>query len=126
MKLAMDQALYLSPMIPTFNLKETISFFSDVLEFESVMETESYCIMAKDHLTVHLLRAGAEIGQMEFYLQVQNIDQVWNSIKDKIQDLKHKVPFDQEYGMREIHIAVPQTNTLMFIGSEIGSSAPKQ
>jgi hypothetical protein len=121
----MYQALYLSPMIPSYDLRETISFFKNVLEFNSIMDSETYGIVAKDNLTVHLLRAGKDIGQMEFYLEVQDVDQVWNYIKEKIQGLKYKEPFDREYGMREIHISVPQTNTLMFIGSEIGAQKQK-
>lgn len=38
------KALYLSPMIPSFNLSETSGFF-------------------KDNLTIHILPAGQDIGQ---------------------------------------------------------------
>jgi hypothetical protein len=40
-------------------------------------------------------------------------------MKDKLEDMKVREPFDQEYGMREIHIIVPGTKTLIFIGQEI-------
>ncbi len=115
----MYRALYLSPMIPSFHLAETAQFFREVLGFAAVMDTPEYAIYQKDNLTIHLLRAGKDIGQMEFYLEVDNLDGLWASIQDKVQGLKVREPFDREYGMRELHIEVPHTNTLLFIGQEI-------
>jgi hypothetical protein len=113
------KALHLSPMNPSFHIKETSEFFKDIMGFSSVMDTITYAILQKDNLTIHISRAGQDIGQMEFYLEVDNIDNLWVSIKDKLTRLKVREPFDQEYGMREIHVAIPQTNTLLFIGQEI-------
>lgn len=113
------RALYLSPMIPSYHLKETGSFFRDILDFSPVMDTESYAIYQKDNLSIHLLPAGTDIGQMEFYLEVNDIDGLWESIKDKLAGYRVKEPFNREYGMRELHIEVPYTNTLLFIGQEL-------
>lgn len=115
----MYKAKYLSPMIPSFDMEKTASFFKAVLFFEPVMETESYCIYQKDHLSIHILPAGQDIGQMEFYLEVDDLNQLWAAIKDKLSGIKVKEPFDQDYGMREVHIGIPSTNTLLFIGQEI-------
>lgn len=106
-------------MIPSYNLKETIGFFQVILGFSTLMDVDTYAIVQKDNLTIHLLPAGTDIGQMEFYLEVDDVDSVWAAIKDKVQGLKVKEPFDREYGMREIHIGVPHTNALLFIGQEI-------
>jgi hypothetical protein len=115
----MYKAKSLSPMIPSFKMEETVSFFKDLLHFNVFMDEETYAILYKDNSSVHVLRAGADIGEMEFYLEVDDIDQVWESIKDKLEGIKYKEPFDREYGMREIHIVIPQTKTLMFIGQAI-------
>jgi catechol 2,3-dioxygenase-like lactoylglutathione lyase family enzyme len=115
----MYKAKFLSPMVPSYDLKETVHFFKDTLGFSPVLDTETYAICQKDNLRIHVLRAGQDIGQMEFYLEVDNIDELWASIKDKVNGLKVKEPFNQEYGMREIHIAIPQSNTLLFIGQEL-------
>ena len=115
----MYKALFLSPMIPSYNIAETADFFKDLLGFSVVLDAETYAIYQKDNLTIHILRAGQNIGQMEFYLEVDNIENLWSAIKDKLSGLKVKGPFNQEYGMREIHIGIPQTNTLLFIGQEI-------
>ncbi|HEX5171487.1 MAG TPA: hypothetical protein VFW11_20055 [Cyclobacteriaceae bacterium] len=113
------KALYLSPMVPTRNMGETKNFFIDVLKFEMVRNDEQYVILHKNNLTVHLLNAGKDIGEMEFYLEVDDVDAVWGLMKDEIKGLKVKEPFNQPYGMREIHIEVPATNTLLFIGQPI-------
>lgn len=113
------KALYLSPMIPSFDVERTCEFFTDLLGFETYMDSDTYKILHKDNLTVHILRAGEDIGQIEFYLEVDNIDELWASIKEKVTGLKVKEPFNRDYGMREIHIEVPKTKTLLFIGQEI-------
>ena len=115
----MYKALYLSPMLPSFNIKETVSFFTNMLDFRIGKDDSAYSIVYKDNLTVHVLRAGKDIGQMEFYLEVDDVDAIWDSIKEKTADLKVRAPFDREYGMREVHVGVPYTNTLLFIGQEI-------
>jgi hypothetical protein len=56
------KALYLSPMIPSFNLSETSGFFKDTLGFSTVMENEAYIICQKDNLTIHILPVGQDIG----------------------------------------------------------------
>ncbi len=115
----MYKALYLSPMIPSFSITETAEFFRGVLNFSATMETGGYAILQKDGLTIHILSAGNDIGQMEFYLEVDNVDKLWAHISDKVKELKFRAPFDREYGMREIHIEIPQTRTLLFIGQVI-------
>lgn len=112
-------AKYLSPMIPSYNIEKTVSFFIDVLDFKIGRNDKSYFVLYKDNLTVHIQSAGKDIGEMSFYLAVDDIEKVWDGMKDKLGDIKVIEPFDQEYGMREIHVIIPETKTLMFIGQEI-------
>jgi len=114
----MYKALYISPMIPSYNMKETAAFFTDLLGFGRMMYTDGYIVLEKDNLTIHILNAGADIGEMEFYLNVDDVDAVWDDIKDKV-TTRVRAPFDREYGMREIHIIIPHTKTLLFIGQVI-------
>jgi catechol 2,3-dioxygenase-like lactoylglutathione lyase family enzyme len=113
------KAKYLSPMIPSFNIEKTASFFTDLLDFKVRRDEKTYVILYKDHVTVHILRAGADTGEMEFYFEVNDIEDVWNNMKDKLGGVKFKEPFNQEYGMREVHVIIPETKTLMFIGQVI-------
>jgi catechol 2,3-dioxygenase-like lactoylglutathione lyase family enzyme len=106
-------------MIPSTDLLETTCFFKDMLGFSIVMDNDAYVVCQKDHLTIHILRAGQDIGEIELYLEMDNVDALWSTIKDKVGGLKYKEPFDQEYGMREIHICIPHTNALLFIGQKL-------
>jgi hypothetical protein len=114
----MYKAIRVSPMIPSFNMKETAAFFIEFLGFSKYMNEDSYIILYKDDVTVHILNAG-DIGEMEFYLEVDEVDALWENIKDKLNGIKVRPPFDREYGMREIHIVIPQTKTLLFAGQVI-------
>ena len=108
----------ISPMIPSYNIPKTVSFFIELLDFKIWRDDDNYKILYKDEVSIHILRAG-DIGEMEFYMEVDNIDQVWNNMKDKLNGIKYKEPFDREYGMREVHIIIPETKTLLFIGQRI-------
>jgi catechol 2,3-dioxygenase-like lactoylglutathione lyase family enzyme len=110
------KALNSSPMIPSYNISKTVKFFTELLGFSVLSEHENYVILSKDRAMIHLLRAGNDIGEMEFYLEIDNIDNLWENIKDRLDGIKVKPPFDREYGMRELHIILPETKTLMFVG----------
>ncbi len=115
----MYTALFISPMIPSFDVMETSAFFKRNLNFSAIMDSPQYTILKKDNLTIHILPAGEAIGQMEFYLEVDNIDELWKSMQDQVLGLKVRGPFNRDYGMRELHIEIPKTNTLLFIGQQI-------
>lgn len=115
----MYTATYLSPMVPSYNLEGTKQFFISLLGFGIEMDTPQYIILCKNGLTIHIIKAGTDIGQMEFYLEVDDIDTLWTFIQDKVEGLKVRAPFDREYGMREVHIHVPYTKTLLFIGQPL-------
>jgi catechol 2,3-dioxygenase-like lactoylglutathione lyase family enzyme len=115
----MYKALHISPMVPSYNIRATAEFFTSILAFETLMDTDGYAIVYKDNLTIHILNAGADIGEMEFYLEVDDINTLWDTIKDKLAELKARPPFDREYGMREFHVIIPHTKTLLFVGQVI-------
>lgn len=115
----MYQVKYLSPMIPSFNIEKTVSFFMNLLDFKIKRDEKTYVILIKDNLTLHILQAGSTIGEMECYLEVDDIGELWNNIKEKLDGIKFKAPFEQDYGMREIHVIIPETKTLLFIGQKI-------
>jgi hypothetical protein len=58
-------------MVPSHDFAITLPFFQEVLGFNISMQTEGYAVVIKDGLTIHFLNAGADIGQMEFYLEVE-------------------------------------------------------
>jgi hypothetical protein len=114
----MYKTLYLSPMIPSYNVSATCRFFVDLFGFSVLMDGE-YTIVKKDAHLIHLLRAGEDIGEMEFYMEVDDLDGLWHSIRDRLPDIQVKPPFNREYGMREFHLVIPHTKALMFVGQII-------
>jgi hypothetical protein len=115
----MYTAIHLSPMIPSYDIEKTAQFFKDLFHFSVVRADKNYIILSKDNLTIQILNAGKDIGEMEFYLEVERIDDLWEEIKNKLSGIKIKAPFDREYGMREFHLIVPHTKTLLFVGQVI-------
>src|SRR5260221_2548008 len=113
----MYKARHLSPMIPSFDMEKTVSFFTNLLDFKIERDDKTYVILYKDNGMVHILRAGKDVGEMEFYLEVDDIEKVWDNMKDNLNGMKVKEPFNREYGMREIHVIIPETKTLMCRGS---------
>jgi len=115
----MYTAIHLSPMIPSYEIEKTARFFKDLFYFSAIREEANYVILSKDNTTIHILRAGQDIGEMEFYLEVKGLDDLWHHIKDKLIGIRTRAPFDREYGMREFHLDIPYTRTLLFVGQVI-------
>ena len=116
----MYKALFLSPMVPTYDVCKTTDFLHDALGFDIRNLDSGYAICQRDQMTLHLLPAGKDIGEMELYLEVDDVDAVWEVLKSHVEGIRHKPPSDREYGMREIHVDIPATKALMFIGQSIG------
>jgi len=106
-------------MIPSYDMEKTSEFFIKLLKFNQEFKSANYVILNKDGLTIHVLPAGNDIGEMEFYIEVDNVDEVWNFMRHNVEGLNYKEPYDREYGMREIHVEIPFTKTLLFIGQSI-------
>ncbi|MCO4293707.1 hypothetical protein NF867_12615 [Solitalea sp. MAHUQ-68] len=113
------KAKYLSPMVHSFDLKETVEFMINCLNFSSYRNDESYVILYNEQLTLHIKKAWNDQYRSEIYLEVDNTDLLWNEIKDKLDGIETRPPSDREYSMREFHLVIPATNTLLFVGSEI-------
>ena len=118
----MAKALFLSPMVPSTNVVKTAEFLQDALGFSVRILDSEYAICTRDGLSLHLLPAGKDLGQLEFYLEVDDLDSMWQQMEPFVNELKHKPPFDQPYLMREVHVELPFTKALMFIGMEIKPS----
>ncbi len=117
----MFNAKYFSPMVPSYDIPETVAFLRDVLGFRVYADFTDYVILAMNNLTIHILHAGKDIGEMSCYLEVDDLEAVWHQIKDNLAGISHKAPFTRDYGMKEIHVVLPQTKTLLFIGQLINT-----
>ncbi|ADE53307.1 hypothetical protein Caka_0281 [Coraliomargarita akajimensis DSM 45221] len=103
-------------MVPSRDVAETTAFFTEILKFKVILNSADYCIVGHGEFEIHIQTAEATVGQMSFYMEVDDLDQVWSLIQEVKTDLKLRPPFEQAYGMREIHLQVPATKALLFIG----------
>lgn len=112
----MHQFKQISPMIPSEDVVHTRDFLKSTMAFSLVMDDPSYVILEKDNQSVHLCPTGKDYGESSFYILVENIESLWDSIKDKLSNLSVRPLFTQPYGMKEFHIILPATKTLMLVG----------
>ena len=116
--------LALSPILPAAEMSVTTAFYVDVLGFTIARASEEYTILRRGSASLHLTQAAPGVlekarGHFSIYLEVQQIEPLWQhaaQFKDryKIRDL-----FDRDYGMREFHIIDPD-GCLVFVGQAIG------
>lgn len=111
----------ITPHIPSKNMKESINFMVETFGFEPVNYSDVYSELISDNHVLGIIQAHGEPNEQSIYLRVNDVDTLWPKIKSNLEKAKHKAPFNQEYGMREIHVVIPGTNTLLFIGSPIES-----
>ncbi len=117
----MEELESVVPHIPSENIEETIKFMVDAFNFESSSHTEFYSELRSGNQVLGILRSQGKPNEQSIYLRVKDVDDLWSRIEKKLERAKPKPPFNQAYGMREIHVVIPATNTLLFIGSALKS-----
>ena len=109
------------PHIPSKDMQETIDFMVDVFVFEASAQIETYIELRSGNNVLGVLSSQGEPNQQSIYLQVGDVDTLWAGIEPKLKSTKAKPPFNQAYGMREFHVIIPGTNTLLFVGSKLNA-----
>ena len=112
----MYNPIALSPMVPCSDVERARSFFVDYLGFEIVEDDLQYSIVKNKSFTVHLQKGSDDPNQMSFYLHVDHLNDLLSDFQKPYVGFKGKGPIDQPYGMLELHVIVPGTNALLFIG----------
>ena len=111
----------ISPMLAVESVEASIAFYREVLGFEVTLHMPNYAVVERDGQTIHFqVAASAEVlacvrGHTEIYIEVSNIDALWehvNTFRDRyrVRDL-----FAREYGMTEFHIE-DGNGCLVFVG----------
>jgi len=118
----------ISPMLAVQNVVASVDFYVERLGFEESMisDDEQFAIIVHSNLAILLRQALADqqIPKSELYVWVENADEVFAALKDRLALLAPdclKPPFDLPYGMREFHVTDPDGHALYF-GSEIEAS----
>lgn len=108
-------------MLAIADMDQTLDFYTSLLGFVVTMKSPEYSIVERDGATIHFMKAADESvmaavrGHTEIYIEVDDIQSIWEQVdahrgSHKIRDL-----FDQPYGMTEFHIVDPN-ECLVFVG----------
>ena len=100
----------LTPMLRTWELQESIAFYTTVLDFQvdAIDEASGWASLHKDDLTIMLAAPNEHEGDIvpEFtgslYFTTDDVDALWLQLKDKAEVCYP--PENFEYGMREFAI----------------------
>ena len=98
----------LTPMLRTWDLSGSIRFYESLLGFTCERQTETWATLRRDQVEIMLSAPNAHEGDRSpsftgsLYIRVDNVDTVWESIKD---GAKVCYPIETfSYGMREFAI----------------------
>ena len=111
----------ISPMLAAADMEETVAFYHDVLGFTAMRKSAEYAILERDGQTIHFMKAASEEvmrcvrGHTEIYIEVSNIDSLWEHVKTFKNRYSIRDLFDRDYGMTEFHIEDPN-GCLVFVG----------
>jgi len=112
----------LVPILWTNDLDQTIAFYRDLLGFESINRGGGWALLRKDavELMLSLPNVHEPFDKIQFtgsfYFHPDDVDELWQQIKDKAMVVYPLEDFD--YGMREFAIRDNNGYVLQF-GKEI-------
>jgi len=104
------------PHIPSTNKSVTAAFFTELFEFKIKSNSEHFTELKNNQYTIGLLKTDKLDNEQSIYMKVSKIDELWTKLKNKIVLLKHRELFTQPYGMKEFHVIIPETSTLLMVG----------
>jgi predicted enzyme related to lactoylglutathione lyase len=111
----------ISPMLAVADMDETLHFYTSLLGFSVTMKSPEYSIAERDGATIHFMAAADESvmqavrGHTEIYIEVDDIQTLWEHVDTHRESFKIRDLFDQPYGMTEFHIGDPN-DCLVFVG----------
>ncbi|MGH2646809.1 MAG: VOC family protein [Ginsengibacter sp.] len=103
----------LSPILWIKNLRETISFYENVLGFSSHSNFPNFASLHKDDVEIMIIEPTSEPGEEDsffpkplltgsIFIYMQDVDEYWKLVKDKA-TIKSPI-CDREYWMRDFSI----------------------
>ena len=131
---------FLSPVLFTKDLAQTILFYETILGFKAQGDFPNFVSLTRDEVNIMFVLPTQESEglkdpgeQEEFFSKPQltgnififtdQVDQVWNSVKDKV-TIKSPIA-DRQYLMRDFSILDNNGYELVF-GEDIGKTGDKQ
>lgn len=110
-----------SPMLAVEDMQVTLDFYTSLLGFTVTLQTPEYSVIERDGMSIHFMLAADESvlqcvrGHAEIYLEVDDIQPLWQHVKANHGKYKLRDLFDRPYGMTEFHLGDPN-DCLVFVG----------
>lgn len=115
--------IQVTPFMHVADLASAVSFFEDILCFETLYQMRDYAYVERDGAGLRILshEKSDEIGVphrgFAYYFDVRDIDALFAELKPRLSALsKDDIhgPINQEYGQRELLIRAPDGNLVVF------------
>lgn len=119
----MSNFIHVTPFMHVDNLDRALTFFTDILGFETPFRVADYAYVQRETVGFRILQQrgddGAPPGSRRFayYIDVRDVDQLYRELKPKLDTLpKGDVygPVDQSYGQRELLVLAADGNLPAF------------
>lgn len=107
-----------SPILGVADMAEALEFYTKVLLFEIVIESADWAIVRKGHGEIHLRLVEGDAQAREIYMEVTEIEALWEHVSRFQDKYKMRDLFVQDYGMKEFHVIAPN-NCLIFVGERV-------
>ena len=126
----MSNFIHVTPFMHVDNLERALTFFTDILGFETPYRLANYAYVQRETVGFRILEEkgddGAPAGNRRFayYIDVHDVDQLYTELKPKLDTLPRGDvygPVNQTYGQRELLVLAPDGNLLAF-GQAIAKS----
>lgn len=121
-----------APIVPVRDLDATAKFYTEVLDFEVVIDNRAHdfmCFRLEEALIALVTAAGdqplkATRENISAQIWVADVDALWGRWRDKLLALPDWAPDDgpitQPYGTRELHVKCPDGFLMMFTSMAAG------
>ena len=120
-KLEMSKILNICTHIPSESSEITKEFFQEVLGFNVAFNYGSYIELEKEGLLIGIQQSEGAPNEQSIYIRMEGLDDFWLLQKDNLSKYNSVEPFLRDYGMKEIHVVAPETNTLLFLGESVNA-----
>lgn len=119
----MSNFIQVTPFMHVDSLDRAVSFFTDILGFETRFRATDYAYVHREAAGFRILEQkgadGAPPGNRRFayYIDVRDVDRLHAELRPKLDTLPNGDvygPVDQSYGQRELLVLAPDGNLLVF------------
>ncbi len=119
----MSNFVQITPFMNVRNIEEALTFFNDILGFETQLREHNYAYIHRETVGFRILEqkdgdaAPPGTRRLACYVDVRDVDQLHAELKPKLDALPAGDvygPVNQPYGQRELLVLAPDGNLIAF------------